>query len=215
MKNKETIKKIESDAKKLFKNLGPSHDWSHVERVTNTAVAIAKKEKANISVVKVASLLHDIGRHSLKEINYDHAVEGAKMTRRILKKYSQISEKEKENIVHCIESHRFRNNLIPKTKEAKCLHDADKIDALGAVGIARAYIYLGETMDCVIYMKAKKERNPDKRRTNSVQEEYEIKYKHLPGKMLTKTGRNLARKRLKYMRSYLQRLEKEVFGRER
>lgn len=213
MITQKTIKKIESEAKELFKNLGPSHDWSHIERVTRTAVAIAKKEKADISVVKVASLLHDMGRHSLKEINYDHAVEGAKIARKILRNYSQISEKDKENIVHSIESHRFRNNLIPKTKEAKCLHDADKIDALGAVGIARAYIYLGETMDCVIYMKAKKERNPDKRRTNSVQEEYEIKYKHMPEKLITPSGKKIAKERLRYMGSYLRRLEKEVIGR--
>lgn len=65
---------------------------------------------------------------------------------------------------------------------------------------------------CVIYMKAKKEKNPDKRRTNSVQEEYEIKYKHLPGKLLTKTGKRIAKERLRYMESYLKRLEKEVFG---
>ncbi len=213
MINQKTIKRIESEAKEIFKNLGPSHDWSHVERVTKTAVAIAKKEKADISVVKVASLLHDIGRYSLKEINYDHAFEGAKMARKILKGYFQISDKDKENIIHSIESHRFRNNLIPKTKEAKCLHDADKIDNLGAIGIARSYIYLGETMDCVIYMKAKKEKNPDSRRTNSVQEEYEIKYKHLPEKLMTKSGRRIAKERVKYMESYLQRLEKEVFGR--
>ncbi len=213
MITQKTIKKIESEAKETFKNLGPSHDWSHIERVTKTAVNIAKKEKADVSIIKVASLLHDIGRHSIKEVNYDHAVEGAKIARKILRGYSQISDKDKENIIHSIESHRFRNNLIPRTKEAKCLHDADKIDNIGAIGIARSYIYLGETMDCVIYMKAKKEKNPDSRRTNSVQEEYEIKYKHLPEKLMTQSGKSIARERLKYMKSYLQRLKNEVFGR--
>jgi len=208
---KEVIQKIEKEAHAIFKNLGPSHDWQHVERVLNTAVKIAKKEKADIDIVKIAVYLHDIGRHDLKEKNYDHAIEGAKMARKILKKYP-ISEEQVENICHCIEAHRFRNENKPVTKEAKCVHDADKIDNIGAIGIARSYIYLGETMDCVLYMKAKKEKKPDKRKTNSVQEEYEIKYKHLPKKLTTKTGREIAKRRVKYMKSYLDTLEKEVFG---
>lgn len=212
MINSNIINKIEKEAKNIFKNLGPSHDWQHVERVLKTGIYLAKKEKADINLVKIAVYLHDIGRKDLREVNYDHAIEGAKIARKILKKYS-LTREQINNICHCIETHRFRNEKIPKTKEAKCLHDADKIDNLGAIGIARSYIYLGETMDCVVYMKPKKEKSPDKRRTNSVQEEYEIKYKHLPNKMTTKTGRGLAKKRLKYMKSYLDRLEKEVFGR--
>lgn len=211
MVNENIINKIEEEAKLIFKNLGPSHDWQHVERVVKTAESIAKKEKANLSIVKISAYLHDIGRIDLREENYDHAIEGAKIARKILKKYN-LTKEQIENIAHCIESHRFRNNLIPKTKEAKCLHDADKIDNLGAIGIARSYIYLGETMDCVIYMKPKKEKNPNKRRTNSVQEEYEIKYKHLPNRLTTKTGRAIAKKRVKYMKSYLDQLEKEAFG---
>jgi uncharacterized protein len=134
------------------------------------------------------------------------------MAKKMLLKYPDISDGDKDNICHCIESHRFRNHRIPKTKEARCLHDADKLDNLGAIGIARSYIYLGETMDCVIYTKPGKEKHPGIRRTNSVQEEYEIKYKHLPKRMLTRTGRKLAVERLKYMKSYLKRLEKEANG---
>jgi uncharacterized protein len=68
MKLENSLKKIEMDARKISKNLGPSHDWSHVERVANLAVYIAEREGANVSVVKAASYLHDIGRHSLKEV---------------------------------------------------------------------------------------------------------------------------------------------------
>lgn len=148
MKNS-VIKKIENLAKKYFVNLGPSHDWSHVERVLKTAVSLAKKEKADIGIVKIATYLHDIGRKDLKEGDYDHAAEGTKMARKILKNY-KFSAEQINNICHCVETHRFRNNKVPKTKEAKCLHDADKLDVVGALGIARSYIYLGETKDCVI-----------------------------------------------------------------
>jgi len=205
------IDQIQKEAQSIFKNIGPSHDWQHVERVLKTAIEIARKEKADVDLVKIAVYLHDIGRKDLKEKNYDHAIEGAKIARKILGKYN-LKPEQVENICHCIETHRFRNEKIPKTKEAKCLHDADKIDNLGAIGIARSYIYLGETRDCVIYMKPKIEKNPDKRRTNSVQEEYEIKYKHLPSKLTTKTGKAIAKNRLKYMKSFLEKLEREALG---
>jgi len=205
------ISKIESEAKTYFQDLGPSHDWSHVERVLKTAIEIGKKEKANLDIVKIATYLHDIGRKSLKEGNCDHALEGAKMAKAILKKYD-FSKDQVENICHSIETHRFRSDRIPKTIEASCLHDADKLDVLGALGIARSYIYLGETKDCVIYLKAKINSKPQMKRTNSVQEEYEFKYKHLPEQMTTRTGKKIAKERLRYMKSFLDRLEKEVQG---
>jgi uncharacterized protein len=205
------ISKIESEAKARFQDLGPSHDWSHVGRVLQTALAMAEKEKADLEIVKIATYLHDIGRKSLKEEDYYHAVEGAKMAREILKNYA-LSLEQVDNICHCIETHRFRSENIPQTIEAKCVHDADKLDVLGALGIARSYIYLGETMDCVIYLEAEENQASNNRRTNSVQEEYEIKYRHLPEKMLTKTGKSMASERLNYMKSFLDRLENEVQG---
>jgi uncharacterized protein len=205
------IKQIKKEAEKHFQNLGPSHDWSHVQRVFQTAVNIAKKEKANVELVKIAVYLHDIGRKSLKEGNYDHAVAGAKMAKGILRKYN-FTGRQIDDICHCIETHRFRNNKKPETKEAKCLFDADKLDVLGALGIARSYIYLGEVRDCVIYLKPKKRKSSSKKITNSVQEEYEVKYKHMPEQMMTKTGKIIAKQRLKYMQNFLKRLEREVLG---
>jgi uncharacterized protein len=211
MINETMIGEIEKEARSQFKELGPCHDWSHVERVLKTAVFIAKKEGADERIVRIASYLHDIGRKKLKEPNYDHAVEGAKMARKILGKYA-LTQEETDNICHCIETHRFRNDMVPKTREAMCLHDADKLDVLGALGIARAYIYLGETNDCVIYLKPEEKDAPSKERTNSVQEEYENKYKHIPERMMTRAGKVIAESRLKYMEAFLERLEKEVQG---
>lgn len=211
MNDKQLIEEIESVAKKHFSNLGPSHDWAHVQRVLKNVNLLAKKENANFTIVNIAAYLHDIERKDLKEANYDHAIEGAKLARRILKKYP-LTPKQIDNICHCIEVHRYRNSKIPDTIEAKCLQDADKLDVLGAIGIARSYIYLGETRDFVIYLKPEKVKTGSKRRTNSVQEEFEVKYKYLPDKMWTKTGKSIARKRLKYMKDFLDRLEDEVLG---
>ena len=204
------ITKIKLEANKLFHNLGPSHDWAHVERVLKTALILGRKEKADLKIIKIATYLHDVGRKDLKEIGYDHAIEGSTIARKILKKY-RLSKEDVDNVCHCIEAHRFRKGKNPISIEAKCLHDADKLDVLGAVGIARSYIYLGETRDCVLYKKSKR-KTLSKKRTNSVQEEYEVKYKYLPDKMSTKTGKAIALKRLKYMKSFLDRLEQEVKG---
>ena len=114
--------------------------------------------------------------------------------------------------MHGIETHRFRRGPQPETIEAKCLHDADKLDVLGAVGIARSYLFLGEVGGSLLYKKSSSRRGISNKYTNSVQEEYEIKYKHLPGRMLTNTGRRIASERLKYMKSFLNRLEKENIG---
>lgn len=205
------IEQIRKEAKKRFKNLGPSHDWSHVKRVLQTAIYIAEKEGFDTDIVKTAVYLHDIGRESLKEKGYDHAVAGAKMAYLILRKHGFSEDKIRE-ICHCIETHRFRNDKIPGTNEAKCLFDADKLDTLGALGIARSYIYLGEMGNCVLYAKPRKRRSPSREMTYSVQDEYEAKYKHLPKQMLTKTGKSLALKRLKRMRDFLGQLEKEALG---
>lgn len=209
--SKKKIELIRKEAEKRFKNLGPSHDWSHVIRVLKTATYIAEKEGFDTNLLKVAVYLHDIGRESLREKNYDHAVAGAKMAEKILRKHGFSNDLIRE-ICHCIETHRFRNNKVPKSNEAKCLFDADKLDALGALGIARSYIYLGEMKNCILYTKPVKRRSMSKKTTFSVQDEYEAKYKHIPGQMFTKTGKSLAEKRLRQMQIFLEELEKEVLG---
>lgn len=211
MLTKKIINNIKNKIKKHFTNISPSHNWTHVERVLNMALKIGKKEKANLDIIKIASYLHDIGRKDLKEKNYDHAIKGAIIASKILKNH-KIDQVYINNICHCIKTHRFRSIYKPKTIEAKCIYDADKLDVLGAIGIARSYIYLGETKNGTIYKKSKKKKQADIKRTNSLQEEYENKYKHLPKKMYTKTGKKIAMQRLQYMKSFLKRLEMEVFG---
>ena len=134
-----------SYAQNHFEDAKYSHDWEHTERVYKLCMHIGAIEGADLDVLAISAFLHDIGRtHQDKaKGSICHAEKGAALARKMLKKYPIPPEK-KENIIHCILTHRYRNSHVPQTIEAKVLFDADKLDAIGAVGIARAYLFAGE-----------------------------------------------------------------------
>jgi len=210
---RDLFEKIKEEAKTYFKNAKGSHDWSHVERVYNLALRIGKKEKADLEVIKLAAILHDIGRKIEDETNgkIDHAEIGAKMAKEILEKYNV--EKEKiEKVVYCIQTHRFRKNKIPETKEAKVLFDADKLDSIGAIGIGRAFLFAGEIgakfYDKDVDVKKIKEYSRD----DTVYREYMVKLRKIKNKMFTKEGKRIAEERHRFMVEFFKRLDKEVEG---
>ena len=116
-----------------------AHDREHVERVVRLARYIAEREGADLEVVTVAAELHDIARD-----HPDHAREGAHRARKILEGRGYPPDFI-ERVCHCIEAHSFSGGVKPQTLEARILSDADKIDAMGAVGIARAFLHSGES----------------------------------------------------------------------
>lgn len=116
------------------------HGFLHVERVHNLCLEIGKELGANRLVLEIASLLHDIGRIKKNQAvnRKNHAELSAEIALRFLNsKNFQISQEELNNIIHSIRAHSFSNNVIPTTLEAKILSDADKLDALGAIGVYR------------------------------------------------------------------------------
>jgi len=116
------------------------HGFSHVERVYNTCVKIGKKLNANLKVLKIAALLHDVGRIYEKEdkLKRNHAEISAEMAIKFLTSHKFcLIQKDLDNIVQSIKSHSFSNNSNPHTLEAKILSDADNLDALGAIGVFR------------------------------------------------------------------------------
>ena len=116
------------------------HGFSHTERVHKLSMQISKNMGANLFILKMSAFLHDIGRireknSSLKE---NHAELSAKMASQFLNTINiEISDNDKLNIIHCIRAHSFSNNIVPETLESKILSDADKLDALGAIGLYR------------------------------------------------------------------------------
>jgi len=116
------------------------HGFSHVERVFNLCLQIGKELGANLLILKIAALLHDIGRtyKNIADYNKNHAELSAEIAAEFLSRNDfKLSQEDFDNIIHCIRSHSFSNNSNPQSLEAKILSDADKLDALGAIGLYR------------------------------------------------------------------------------
>ena len=195
-------------------------------RVYALAMTIAGSEKAvDLDVLQAGVLLHDIG--GAKEANdqtgqTDHAVIGAEMAKPILESFG-FSEAQIKHIQACVLSHRYRTDNRPETIEAKIVHDADKLETVGAIGLARAFAWIGKhkakiykTADIEEYMKENlggkiNGRIQDKSK-HSVQIQFETKDKFLLDKLYTETAKKIGRERLNYYKEFLDRLEKEVNG---
>ena len=120
-----------------------AHDTQHVYRVLYNALDIAREEKADKDILIAACLLHDIGRvDQFADPSLCHAQVGADKAHSFLMK-NGFSEEFAEAVAHCIRSHRFRRSCQPQTVEAKILFDADKLDVVGAMGVARTLLYNG------------------------------------------------------------------------
>ena len=214
--------------KELNEAKDSAHDMDHIMRVYNLAMTIAKTEApVDIDVLQAAVLLHDIG--GAKEAadasgKTDHAVVGAEMARPILEPLG-FSDVQIKHIQACILSHRYRTDNKPATLEAKIVYDADKLEAIGAIGIARSFAWVGK-YKAKIYKQvdsleeyAKENlidgkingRIMDKSK-HSIQINYETKDKFVLDNLCTETARELGKERLVYFKSFLDRLEKEVKG---
>lgn len=207
------ISQIIEIAKNKFLNAKGSHRWDHTQRVCELAEHIAETEKANTEIVKIAAYLHDIGRTEEDKSNGKicHAELGAKMAAEILKNENFTPEKT-DQITHCIETHRFRDNKVPQTLEAKVLFDADKLDSIGAVGIGRAFLFAGENGAHLHY----KDNDPEKverySKEDTAYNEFLVKLQYVKKKMLTHEGSRIAEARHEFMVKFFDRLNREVDG---
>ena len=121
----------------MYERSGSGHDFDHVIRVLVVAQRIALAEGADLAVVCTAALLHDVGE---SEGRRDHHLRGAAIARDILQ---DEPPEFVEAVAHAIEAHRFRADPAPSTLEAQVVSDADKLDAIGAIGVARVFAHAG------------------------------------------------------------------------
>lgn len=222
------VSKIKEIVQRKMKGVGPSHDFSHVMRVYRLCMEIAKEYRGRVDaeVLKLAALLHDVAREREdrdKTGKICHATESAREAEKILKKFGYPEERI-EKVKYCILAHRFRTNVKPKTLEAKILFDADKLDMLGAVGIARSFMTAGKYGQKIypeIPLKEYvKENLTDGRLEGRIKDiskhspvfEFETKIKHIPEKLYTERAKRMAEKRVKFMREFFKRLEGEIKG---
>ena len=209
----QVLARVKAFARSCFDSASGSHDWDHTLRVFRLCEIIGPAENADMDVLGAAAYLHDIGRAFQDETNgaICHAEKGAQMAKPMVEALP-LSKKQKQNIIHCIRAHRFRNQHKPATTEAKVLFDADKLDAIGAVGVARAFLFAGEV--------GARLHNPDldaeNSRPYSVDDtgyrEFRVKLCKIKDRMLTAEGRKWARERHAFMEDFFRRFLAEYEG---
>jgi len=207
------LEDIEAFAKKMLDGARTSHDWDHTLRVFKLCERIGAKEGVDMDVVRVAAYLHDIGR-GYQDASYGavcHAEKGAEMATPIVKAL-HLTKQQKDNIIHSIRSHRFRGNHTPETPEAKVLFDADKLDSIGAVGIARAYLFAGEVGARLHNWDIDIEKTKPYSKNDTGYREFKVKLCKIRDRILTQEGRRLADERHEFMEQFFKRFIKEYEG---
>jgi uncharacterized protein len=216
MSSDEVIKKTASFVRKTLENDNTGHDWWHIERVYNTAVHIAKKEKANMFVVELAALLHDIADWKFHQ---GDEKAGGRKSREWLASL-KVDEEVITAVCDIVDNIGFKggvkNNI--KTIEGKVVQDADRLDAMGAVGISRVFAYGGHKGRPIynpeekakVYKSFSQYKNAS---PSSINHFYE-KLLLLKDLMNTKTGKKLAKKRHDFLKVYLKNFFKEWQGKQ-
>lgn len=205
------IEKIKKEIENIFLNDSSGHDYWHTMRVYNNALQIADEEECNVKLVELAALLHDVDDPKLfLSSDHDNA-------RNIMERNNVDSQIQKE-VVEIIRdiSYRGKDSIVPKTIEGKIVQDADRLDALGAIGIARTFAYGG--------CKGRKIYDPMIRPNTNMSEDdylendgtsinhfYE-KLLHLTQMMNTNYARGIAEKREAFMKVFLKEFLSEWEG---
>jgi uncharacterized protein len=204
-----SLRALQAEVAKIIQN-DPAHDYSHIMRVYKNAQKISKHEKANQRLVLAAVLLHDIVQFPKSDPRSKTSSEkSAVLAQKILKKYD-FSDPEIAIICDAIRDHSYSRGKIPKTIEGKILQDADRLDAIGAIGIARTFS-VGGSEQRPIY----NESDPfcHARKPNDHLWTIDHFYKKLlllEKKMNTKFAKKEAKKRTKLMINFLSNLRQEI-----
>lgn len=193
---------------------GPGcHDYSHTRRVIRNTVLIAEREKpADLRAALFGALLHDIARP--EELasggKLCHAELGAGKAERILRAAGFTDEAFIRHVSEIVRTHRYRGGAAPATPEARIVFDADKLDSLGAFGVARAFHFAGRIGAKIHNTEEAALSSEAYSREDSAYREYLVKLRHLPERMLTETGRELARERAAFMKQFFDELNAEA-----
>ena len=207
MNKEEIISIVKKYVKDKCYNDSTGHDWWHIQRVYNNAMLINKKEKADEFVITIIVLMHDLYDHKFYDGNIEEKLEE---TLKELNVYNYISKDDIENIIYSCENLGFSSNITERKEfsiEGKIAQDADRLDALGAIGIARTFAYGGK--------KGKLMYNPN---DNDLVNEEEYRKKgsktsisHFYDKLLkikdlmnTDSAKTIAEERHKYLENFLQ-----------
>ncbi len=226
MDKQEIIKKTELFVKEILENDSTGHDWWHNHRVRNLAKRIAKEEGADIFVAELAALLHDIGDYKFFQGDEEAGLalvrkwlSSLKISTSLIDKIVEITSQ--VSFMHTLTNNKSKDsvkkNFIPTIpKELMVVTDADRLDAMGAIGIARTFTY-GGFSDRPIYdpfIKPNKSITKEEYKTTeapSINHFYE-KLLKLKDMIYTDLGRKIAKKRHRFLKLYLKEFFKEWKG---
>jgi uncharacterized protein len=208
-----TLTGIREEARGFFRKARGSHDWDHTERVLRLCLRIGKKEKADLGVLKLAALLHDIGRGEEDRSNGKvcHSRTGAALANKLLVRFGLDPGVIRE-VVHCIRTHRFRKRAVPRTLEARILFDADKLDSIGAVGVGRAFLFAGEIGARLHDKHINVRKTRPYTRDDTAYREFLVKLGRIQDRIFTREGKRIAAERHRFMVEFFARLNKETDG---
>jgi uncharacterized protein len=215
LKKEEIIQNLKKEIQGQFKGESTGHDWFHIERVWRNAKLIAKDENCNAFIVELGALLHDIADHKFVE-NYQ--AETDNRVKRLLGQY-ELDSNIIEQVLHIVHNCSFKGGIGEnkmKSIEGFVVQDADRLDAIGAIGVARTFAYGGKYGN-VIYdpevkpTDFKTEEEYRKKRTHTINHFYE-KLLLLQDLMNTETGKQLAKSRHDYMKGFLDQFYAEWNG---
>ena len=212
----EKIEKIKNYVKETTLIEESGHDWWHIHRVYNNALLINKEEKANKFLVEVIALFHDL---------YDSKFFTGNVKEKIieilkeLEVYNSLLPEDIENITHSCENLSFSKNIEGKKKlslEGMIVQDADRLDAIGAIGIARTFAYGGKIKRSIYNPESQTieintENDYKDKNRDSINHFYE-KLLKLKGLMNTESAKKIAENRHKFMETYLEEFYKEWNG---
>lgn len=206
---KEALDSLLSDLQEFFKNDYSGHDYNHTMRVYKLAYNIAIQEHADLEIVSLAALLHDVDDVKLTQsINYQNA-------RLLMNKYG--IDKVQEEVIAIIQDVSFKGNQSksPSTLEGKIVQDADRLDAIGAIGIARAFTF-GGNHNRPLYNDENPVLNMDEasyrqHKSSTINHFYE-KLLLLKDMMNTDSAKRLASMRHQFMLNYLKEFYDEIEG---
>ena len=203
----EIIPDIEKMLQTKFQAEATGHDWHHIDRVRKMALLIHEKEGGNRRIIELAALLHDVSDHKFNGGNYEL---GRKQTYDILSAYN-LPEDEINHIAEIVDQCSFSKNRTKSSllsKEAQIVQDADRLDALGAIGIARTFAYgahVGQPIfDPLLSESLDKIQVGEPAANKSTINHFYEKLLLLERLMNTPTGRAIAEKRTVYLTNYLE-----------
>ena len=212
--NKEIIALAMAYVKEKFENEYSGHDWFHTLRVFRTATRIAEAEGADIVTVQLAALLHDVDDRKLSPETY-----AEQKNARVFLAENGVEESVICEICRIISEVSFvgSDSVVPSTLEGKCVQDADRLDAIGAIGIARAFAYGGNHNRLMYHPDIAP--NPSmskeeyvKSNSTTVNHFYEKLFK-LTDMMNTDTAKQIAKERDEYMKAFIAEFLNEWEGR--